>query len=82
MQILQLHQHCKHHLHLNQAVQPPIPPSQPTPRKPIQQVHVPQFSWSHFKPEFVGKPDEDAEAHLLRTNDWMDTYAFEENVQS
>ena len=33
-----------------------------------QQLHM---NWSHFKPEFSGKPDEDVEAHLLRTNDWM-----------
>ena len=32
----------------------------------------PQLNWSHFKPKFTGKPDEDAEAHLLRMNDWMD----------
>ena len=31
-----------------------------------QQIHI---HWSHFKPEFSGKPKEDAEAHLLRTND-------------
>ena len=33
---------------------------------------------SHFKPEFSGNP-EDAEAHLLRTNDWMDTHRFQED---
>ena len=32
-----------------------------------------QLNWSYFKPEFSGKPEEDAEAHLLRTNDWMET---------
>ena len=40
-----------------------------------------QLNWSHFKPEFAGKPDEDVEAHLLRTNDWMDTCAFTEGVK-
>ena len=40
-----------------------------------------QFIWSHFKPKFIGKPDKDAEAHLLRTNDWMDTHALPEGVQ-
>ena len=34
-----------------------------------------------LKPEFVAKPDEDAESHLLRTNDWMDTHAFPEGVK-
>ena len=38
---------------------PPIQPFQPTP--------MPQLNWSHLKPEFAGKPDEDAEAHLLTT---------------
>ena len=36
--------------------------------------HVPLLNWSHFKPVYSGKPDEDAEAHLLRTNIWMDTH--------
>ena len=34
-----------------------------------------------FKPEFSGKPDEDAEAHLLRMNVWMDTHTFQEDVK-
>ena len=34
---------------------------------------------SHFKPKFSGKSDKDAEAHLLGTNDWMDTHRFQEN---
>ena len=38
-------------------------------------------NWSNFKPEFAGKPDEDAEVHLLHTNDWMWTHHFEENVK-
>ena len=43
-----------------------------------QQLHM---NWSHFKPEFSGKPDEDAEAHLLRANDWMNTHDFPETVK-
>ena len=35
-----------------------------------------QLNWPYFKPEFAGKPEEDAEAHLLRTNDWMDMHNF------
>ena len=38
-------------------------------------------NWSNFKPEFAGKPEEDAEVHLLCANDWMQTYCFEENVK-
>ena len=43
-----------------------------------QQMHM---NWSHFKPEFSGKPHEDVEAHLLRTNDWMTTHNFPEAVK-
>ena len=43
-----------------------------------QQLHM---NWSHFKPEFSGKPDEDVEAHLLRTNDWMTTHDFPDAVK-
>ena len=50
-----------------------VPLAQPGP--------LPQLKWLHFKSEFAGKPDEDAEAHLLRTNDWIDTYAFQEDVK-
>ena len=42
---------------------------------------MPQLNWSHFKPEFTGKPDEDVEAHLLRTNNWMNTHVFPEGVK-
>ena len=47
---------------------------------PIQPAPMPQLNWSHFKSEFAGKPDEDVEAHL-RTNDWIDTHAFPEDVK-
>ena len=65
------------------SVQLPAPPAQPIvpPTQPIQPAPMPQLSWSYFKPEFAGKPDEDVEAHLLRTNDWMDMYAFPEGVK-
>ena len=57
-----------------QPVQPPIPPDQPVLEQQIQ--HIMQLNWSHFKPQFVGKPEEDTEAHLLRTNGWIDTHQF------
>ena len=60
-------------------IQPPVAPDQAVPTQPIG--HMPQLNWMHFKPEFSGKPEEDAEAHLLRTNDWMDTHAFPEGVK-
>ena len=49
-----------------------------SPVAPQQQLHM---NWSHFKPEFSGKPDKDVEAHLLRTNDWMTTHDFPEAVK-
>ena len=53
-----------------QQPQPPAVPQQPI-----------CMNWSHFKPEFSGKPDEDVEVHLLRTNDWMTTHDFQEAVK-
>ena len=41
----------------------------------------PPLNWSHFKPEYAGRLDEDVEAHLLRTNDWMDMHEFLEHVK-
>ena len=40
---------------------------------PLANHHL---NWSHFKNAFSGKPEEDAESHLLRTNDWMTTHNF------
>ena len=37
-----------------------------------------QLNWSHFRLQFSGKPEEDAEARLLRTEDWMTTHNFPE----
>ena len=44
-----------------------------------QQAHG-IFNWSYFRPDFSGKP-KDAEAHLLRTNDWIEIYNFPEDVK-
>ena len=38
------------------------------------------INWSHFKPEFSGKP-EDAEAQLLQTNNWMHAHYFLEDIK-
>ena len=58
--------------------EPPEEPNNPNPLPENQPVPMAnnQLNWSHFKPEFSGKPEEDAEAHLLRTNDWMTTHDF------
>ena len=39
------------------------------------------LNWSHFKLEFSGKPDEDAEAYMLCINDWMNVHHFVEGVK-
>ena len=64
---------------------PPPPPAQPHSTQQVQQPaqqaqQIVHLNWSHFKPEFSGKPEEDAEAHLLITNDWMNTHHFWEGT--
>ena len=59
-----------------------IIPAQPAPVQlvPIGQVATaPQIiyqNWIGKKPEFSGKPQEDAESHLLSTRDWMEAHNF------
>ena len=54
-----------HPLVLVQAPHTPQAPQVPQAPQGLQLVHL---NWSYFKSEFSGKPDEDAEAHLLCTN--------------
>ena len=65
------------------APNPPQPPADPAvpqaPQQPGQQLVY--LNWSHFKPKFSGKPDEDAEAHLFHTNDWINAHHFIEGVK-
>ena len=51
----------------------------PLPAEPPILMANNQLNWSHFRPEFSGKPKKDAEAHLLRTEDWMTTHDFPED---
>ena len=63
------------------------PPQQPAPAKPVpigQVVSAPQVvyqNWVGSKPEFSGKPEEDAESHLLSTRDWMEAHNFPNEVK-
>ena len=60
-----------------QAAQvPPAPQAQHVPQAP-QGQQLGHLNW----PEFSGKPDEDAEAHLLCTNDWMNAHHFTDGVK-
>ena len=43
-----------------------------------QHIHI---NWSNFKPKFSGKPEEDAKAHLLCSNDWVNAHHFKEDVK-
>ena len=65
---------------LDAPTEDPNQPNQPNQSQdiiPDPMANQQQLNWSYFKPEFAGKMDEDAEAHLLRTNDWMDTHNFQ-----
>ena len=68
-------------------------PAQNVPVQPLQQLvpmqlapagvvmPTPQIfyqNWIGKKPEFSGKPEEDAESHLLSTRDWMEVHNFPE----
>ena len=57
-----------------QHVPPPLLP------QPAQLVNL-HMNWSHFKTEYSGKPEEDVEAHLLGTNDWMNTHDFPDGIK-
>ena len=71
---------------ITQGAQDPLAPHDPsvppTPQAPhvLQQsvLHILLLNWLYFKSKFSGKPDEDTEAHLLRTNNWMDTHKFQD----
>ena len=64
------------------APNPPPPTADPAMLQAPQQQgqQIVHLNWSHVKPEFLGKPDEDAKAHPLHTNDWMTTHHFVEGV--
>ena len=51
----------------------------PVPAQPPILMANNQLNWSHFRPEFSGKPEEDEEAHLLRMENWMTTHDFPED---
>ena len=61
--------------------EPPQEPNYPNPlpEQPPLLMANNQLNWSHFKPDFSGKPKEDAEVHFWRTTDWMTTHDFPED---
>ena len=58
-----------------------LPPNQPTPQAPKAPVGQEPLNWLYFRPEFAGKSEEDVEAHLLHTNDWMNAHNFPGDVK-
>ena len=60
---------------------PPLNPFVPNAPQALEVLCVPKLNWSHFKPKYSGKPDEDVETHLLRMNDWMDPHEFLDQVK-
>ena len=59
--------------------QDPVPQPVPAQLAPAGVIPVPQIvyqNWIGKKPEFSGKPEEDAESHLLSTRDWMEVHNF------
>ena len=65
----------------NVPVQPlqQLVPMQPAPAGivlPTSQIFY--HNWIGKKPEFSGKPEEDAESHLLSMRDWMEVHNFPE----
>ena len=53
---------------------------QPQHQDAVRQRHL-HPNRSNFKREFSGKPEEDAEAHLLHSNDWIEAHHFEEGIR-
>ena len=65
----------------------PVVPAQPAPVQPVPiglVAPAPQVfyqNWIGKKPEFSGKPEEDAKLHLLSTRDWMEAHNFPNEVK-
>ena len=63
------------------ALQAPQQPAQLAPQPGQQEQQMVYLNWSHFKPEFSGKPEEDSETYLLRTNNWMNAHHFLKGIK-
>ena len=68
----------------NVPIQPShqLAPAQPIPAGPVMPApQVVYQNWVGKKPEFSGKPEEDAESHLLSTRDGMEAHNFPQEVK-
>ena len=57
---------------------PQLVPVQPVPAGVVPISQIIYQNWIGKKPEFSGKPEEDAESHLLSTRDWMEVHNYPE----
>ena len=55
---------------------PQLIPAQPVPAGVVPVPQIIYQNWIGKKPEFSGKPEENAESHLLSTRDWMEAHNF------
>ena len=55
----------------------PAPQVLQAPQQPVP--HMLPLNLSYFKPNFSGKPDEDAETHLCSIKRWMNTHRCQKN---
>ena len=46
-----------------------------------QVAQEPPLNWSHFRPEFAGKPEKVVEVYLLHTNDWINLHNILEGLK-
>ena len=60
-----------------QPVPQPVP-AQPAPAGVMPVTQIIYQNWIGKKPEFLGKPEEHAESHLLSMRDWMEVHNFPE----
>ena len=68
----------------NVPLQPPqqLASAQPVPAGPVMPApQVVYQNWVGKKPEFSGKPEEDAESRLLSTRNWMEAHNFPQEVK-
>ena len=83
---IQVQGHVNNNAQVGQNI-PMQPPQQLAPVQPVPAgllVPAPQVfyqNWIGKKPEFSGKPEEDAESHLLSTRDWMEAHNFPNEVK-
>ena len=76
--------HCtKPEARTEQATKPAATKSATATESRFSRTSTATFAYKlvNFKTEFSGKPEEDAEAHLLCSNDWMNARRFIDSIR-